>query len=386
MDNAFVTKRWTEPDEWARVIRDLGVSHVEASADAEADPFYCGEEYLAKWVDRVRAAGAKYGVKVANFYTGITTYRTLGLAHPDPVIRGRVVDGWLKVMARIAAPFKAGLGFYIHAFSEAMLQDPARYAPAMKDLYDALVEIARYAGEVGPIPIILEMMYTPHQYPWTIEGTIDYISEISRRSGFPSYVAMDTGHTTGQQRFLRPDRESLLRSLAGEGPIPYLGPDAAYAIFEAARGGGTTACADAAVRIQAEMDRFPHMFAAACDCDLYGWLSEVGCYSPIVHLQQTNGKTSSHLPFTAATNETGIVHPLKVLQAIARSFEKEPLPGMPARCGDIYLTFEIFPHTTDRPRELLPPLAESVRYWRKWIPRDGVPLDTLLAEQAHNRS
>ena len=69
------------------------------------------------------------------------------------------------------------------------------------------------------------------------------------------------------------------------------------------------------------MDRYPHLFAAERDCDLYGWLEELGCYSPIVHLQQSNGKSSSHLPFTSANNETGIVHPLKVLQAIARSYE-----------------------------------------------------------------
>jgi D-erythrulose 1-phosphate 3-epimerase len=380
MDNSFATKRWTEPDDWARVIHDLGASYVEASADTEADPFYCGEEYLARWVDRVRSAEAKHGVKVANFYTGYTTYRTLGMAHPDPVIRGRVVDGWLKVMARIASRFKAGLGFYIHAFSEAMLQDPARYAPAMTILFDALVETARYAGEVGPIPIVLEQMYTPHQYPWTIEGTFDYIAEVSRRSGFPAYVAMDTGHQTGQRRYLRPNRDAIMRALDGGSSVPYLGPDTAYAIFEGKLSGGAADHKDAAARIEAEMDRFPHMFACECDCDLYGWLAEVGCYSPIVHLQQSNGKSSSHLPFTAATNETGIVHPLKVLQAIARSYEKEPRPGMPVRCGEIYLTFEIFPHTTDRPRDILPGLAESVKYWRKWIPKDGAPLDTLLAK------
>ena len=85
------------------------------------------------------------------------------------------------------------------------------------------------------------------------------------------------------------------------------------------------------------MDRYPHLFAAEQDCDLYGWLEQVGCYSPIVHLQQSNGKSSSHLPFTAACNETGIVHPLKVLQAIARSYTKEPRPGMPRRCAEVYL-------------------------------------------------
>jgi sugar phosphate isomerase/epimerase len=378
MDNSFATKRWTKPDEWARIIRDLGVSYVEASADTEADPFYCGEEYLWGWIEEVLAASAAHGVKVANFYTGYTTYRTLGLAHPDARVRARIVEGWLKVMARIAARVKAGLGFYIHAFSESVLQDPAVYGATVNLLYDTLAEVACHAGEIGPIPIILEQMYTPHQIPWTIEGTLAYIAEVSRRSGFPSYVAMDTGHQTGQRRFLRPDRDAIRRSLDGEGPTAYLGPESAYAILERAREGGAAVRKDAAARIEAEMDRYPHLFAAEQDCDLYGWLEQVGCYSPIVHLQQSNGKSSSHLPFTAACNETGIVHPLKVLQAIARSYTKEPRPGMPRRCAEVYLTFEIFPHTTDRPRDILPGLAESVRYWRQWIPEDGAGLESLL--------
>jgi len=378
MDNSFATKRWTEPDEWARVIHDLGITYVEASADTETDPFYCGEDYLTEWMGKALAASAAHGVKIANFYTGYTTYRTLGMAHPDPRIRGRIMDGWLKVMARLAARFKAGLGFYIHAFSEAMLQDPRRYAQSVEILYDALAEIARYAGEIGRVPIILEQMYSPHQIPWTIEGTFGYLADVSRRSGYPSYVALDTGHQTGQRRFLRPGGAAIERSLRDAASAVYLGPESAYDVFQKASVSGTAMVKDAVGRIEAEMDKYPYLFAAERDCELYGWLEELGCYSPIVHLQQTNGKSSSHLPFTASTNETGIVHPLKVLQAIARSYEKDPRPGMPPRSSEIYLTFEIFPHTTDRRRDILPGLAESVRYWRQWIPQDGTSLQTLL--------
>jgi D-erythrulose 1-phosphate 3-epimerase len=379
MDNSFATKRWTEPDEWARVIRDLGCTCVEASADTEADPFYCGDAYLRRWVDKVLAARDKYGVRVANCYTGYSTYRTLGLGHPDPVIRKNVMDGWLKPMARAMAPLKAGLGFYIHAFDEATLQDPARYAVAMKTLYAELAEISRYTGELGPLPIAVEQMYTPHQVPWTLEGGYDYISTVSRMSGFPAYIALDTGHASGQWRFLRPGREAVEKALAGGTPAPYLGSESTYALFDAACGGSAAAQKDAAARIEKEMDHFPHMFSSPEDTSLYGWLEAQGGYSCLMHLQQSNGKSSGHLPFTAKNNETGIVHPRKVLEAIAKCYENEPRPGMPERCKEIYLTFEIFPHTTDRPRDILPPLAESVRHWRKWIPEDGLTVDALLA-------
>jgi sugar phosphate isomerase/epimerase len=382
MDNAFATKRWTRPDEWARIIRELGVRHVEASADTEADPFYCGFEVLSDWLGEVHAASAAHGVSVDNLYTGYTTYRTLGLAHPDARVRARVMDGWLKVMARIAAQLPAGLGFYLHAFSEAVLQDPGAYRRATELVYEGLAEVARYAGELGPVPIVVEQMYSPHQTPWTIEGTFEYLREVGRRSGFPAYVAVDTGHQTGQHRFLRPPREALERALAGHGPVPYLGPDAAYALFEQACCRAPAARVAAADRLETEMDRCPHLFAAPQDCDLYDWLEQLGCYAPIIHLQQTSGQSSSHLPFTAANNKTGLVYPPKLLKAIARSYRLSERPGLPPRCASVYLTFEIFPHTADRPRDMLPGLVESVSYWRKWIPEDGLPLSALLPKES----
>jgi hypothetical protein len=76
MDNSFAAKRWTTPEEWARIIQDFGITCIEASADTEADPFYCGTEYLDEWIDHVRRASQTHGVRVVNFCTGYTTYRT----------------------------------------------------------------------------------------------------------------------------------------------------------------------------------------------------------------------------------------------------------------------------------------------------------------------
>jgi sugar phosphate isomerase/epimerase len=378
MDNSFATKRWTTPDEWARIIRDLGVTCIEASADTEADPFYCGPQYLEEWLGQVREASEAHGVRVVNFFTGYTTYRTLGLAHEDARVRRRIVDDWLGVVARLAAGVHAGIGFYIHAFPERVLEDPSAYREAKEKLYDTLAEVARLAGDAGAAQMMVEQMYTPHQIPWTLDGTREYLLEVSRRSGFPAYLALDTGHQTGQPRFLRPSSKDIERCLETAATAPYLGSESAYALFEEASRGRGGATGPTVERIESEMDRYPHLFASRGDCDLYRWLEELGCYSPVVHLQQTNGRSSSHLPFVAANNEQGIVRPPELLQALARSYERAALPGMPPRTDDVYLTFEIFPHTTDRRRDILPALAESVRYWRRWVPEDGARLDALV--------
>lgn len=378
MDNSFAAKRWTKPDEWAALIKSLGIECIEASADTEADPFYCGEEYLNEWIDEVKKACLTNKVRVVNFFTGYTSYRTIGLAHPDRRIRNRIINDWLGVMARAAAKVNAGLGFYIHAFPESVLFDPTAFGVAKDKLYDTLAEVARLAKEAGDVPVILEQMYTPHQIPWTIAGTLEYLEQLTRRANIPGYVAIDTGHQTGQYRFLKPSMNDLAMRLEKDELAPYLGAERLYGMYDDARKGERRSFKEAASRISGEMDKYPHLFARSVDCDLYRWLSEVGCYSPIIHLQQTNGKSSSHLPFTSANNKNGIVDPMAVLKAIAESYEDGEDEKMPPKVRDIYLTFEIFPHTSDTKREIVSALEESVRYWRKWIPEDGALLSELI--------
>lgn len=378
MDNSFAAKRWTKPDEWAAIIKNLGIECIEASADTEADPFYCGEAYLDEWIEEVLKACSVNKVRVVNFFTGYTSYRTIGLAHPDARIRNRIVHDWLGLMARIAAKADAGLGFYIHAFSESVLFDQEVYRKTKDSLYDTLAEVARLAKDAGNVPIILEQMYTPHQIPWTINGTLEYLEEVTRRANIPVYVALDTGHQTGQHHFLKTSESDLAKRLRNGEPAPYLGTDKLYDMYDKARDSEASKIHENAFRISEEMDAYSHLFAQPADCDLYQWLRKTGCYSPILHLQQTNGKSSSHLPFTAANNGSGIVNPKAVLKAIAESYMNPTSEKLLPRVEDIYLTFEIFPHTFDTKREILSVLEESVKYWRQWIPRDGMILSELI--------
>jgi hypothetical protein len=42
IDNCVLSKRITEPEDWMKYFKDLGIYHIEASADNELDPFYTG--------------------------------------------------------------------------------------------------------------------------------------------------------------------------------------------------------------------------------------------------------------------------------------------------------------------------------------------------------
>ena len=133
IDNCFASKRWTDPLDWARIVQQLGLRCVEASADNECDPLYADPGYLRDWLGEVQSACKETGVRVVNLYSGHGTYTTLGLAHPDRRNQERILNQWLKVMIANAAQLGAGLGFFCHAFNERILQDPLAYAKAEED-------------------------------------------------------------------------------------------------------------------------------------------------------------------------------------------------------------------------------------------------------------
>lgn len=380
VDNCFASKRWTSPREWMEVIASIGLYYVEASADTECDPLYMGESYMKRWCDEVITASQETGVKVANLYSGHGTYATLGLAHTDPEVRHRFLVDWLQPMCKTAAKVGAGLGFFCHAFSDSVLQDPKRYAEFCENLYDSLAELAKYAANCGCQPIGVEQMYSPHQIPWTVDGAYKLMREVAQRSGnAPFYITVDVGHQSGQRKFTRPTREMLedliSKKLYGDTlPTLWLGAKSAFDIFESA----VSADKETLDTIEADMDKYPYMFAEYDDGDTYKWLSVHGCYSPIIHLQQTNGISSSHLPFTKECNEKGIIRGDNVLRAIETAYNKPNEAGMPEKPEEIYLTLEMFTGTADINRSALMRMRETVDYWRQFIPEDGLYLSELI--------
>lgn len=321
LDTCFAKKRWPMPEDWAPVVRDLGVRYVELSADTEADPMYHGEAYLARWDARVMAACEKHGLAVGSLYSGHGSYTTMGLLHPDPEIVQRMLTLWVQATLKRAAAYGAEFGFFFHAIAEADLQDPSRYAARLRDLENRLVQVATMAAEAGA-RAGLEQMYSPNQPPWTISGAEQLLAGVLKRAGAPLYLTIDTGHASGQRQF--------------SGAVP-------------------------------------------ADSDPYAWIRALGTVSPIVHLQQTDGLRSAHWPFTAERNAQGIIRPQKLLTALSEAWaERGARPGLPPAVEDIYLTLEMFAGTAQSSDQLLDEISASVAYWREAIPRDGMRLSELV--------
>lgn len=381
IDNCFASKRWARPADWARVIRDLGLRYVEASADTECDPLYMGPEFTASWIEDARDACAKAGVTVKNVYSGHGTYATCGLSHYDPRVTRRFLDGWMKAQVDTAHALGAGFGFFAHGFEEPLLQDDDLYARKLDELYDTLAELAVYARQAG-VELGIEQMYSPHQPPWRIGDAEEMMRQVYRRAGAPLYITADLGHMNGQQYFLKPDaalvERAILQARAGD-PIRrlWLGAAHAHDIYRRAVA-GERGIGEAVAAILRDVEAHPHLFAEPQDASNDQWVRRAGCYSPIIHLQQTDGKSSPHWTFTPENNRRGIVKPGEFLKALGASFQAPDAPGMPPKCAELTLTFEPFIATAGNTFDLLDDIAASVAYWRKWIPRDGMRLSEIL--------
>lgn len=382
LDNCVASKRWCEPAHWMNLCEKCGVYYVEASADNEIDPLYTTADYLDDWAAAVLADANKTGVKVANLYSGHGTYATLGLAHPDERVRNRIHHDWLDRMVDLAAKMNAGLGFFCHAFDQATLNDPARYAFAYNDLTERLAALAAYAAEKKLDSIGVEQMYTPHQVPWTVANAGQLLKDCYAKNGKDFYLTIDTGHQSGQRKFAAKDDAATIAAFnsireKGRAEGIYLGSAAAERAIVA---GALNGVSDSALLDIVKEDRNanPWLWSEDADGDTYRWLEQLGTWSPIVHLQQTDGKSSAHQPFSEKCNATGIIRGEKVLQAIKAAYDKPVAAGMPAPCKGIVLTLEVFAGTADLTCDIENKIIDSVRYWRQFIPEDGMTLDQLV--------
>jgi len=379
LDNCFAIKRWIKPMEWMEISRDLGFKYVQASTDNEIDPLFCTDEYMDGWFEEVKAQQKKLDMQLVNFYTGYQTYRTVGLAHYDAGIREKITDGWIKkLIVRIADLNAKGLGFSFFAIPHAVLQDPAEYKRVMEMLIRQMADIAAFAYDNGRVQVSYEQMYAPHQPPFTIKGTKEFIKRVYEKNNKPSYVTIDVGHMVGQKKFTRPSRDAIMDAIEMKKAI-WLGSDAAQIMFEQAAGLENDAQKTKTVdRIEADIHAHEYLFSGAEDSDVYQWLDAAACYSPIMHLQQTDGVTSSHAAFTPENNARGIIRGDRLLGSIKKSYELNHADPLQEMVEDIYLSFEIFASNIETGREIIAKLKQTVDYWRKWVPEDGMKVDELI--------
>ena len=62
----------------------------------------------------------------------------------------------------------------------------------------------------------------------------------------------------------------------------------------------------------------------------------------------------------------------------AKSYKNADQNSFPQACREIYLTIEVFSGTGTMPYDIINNLKDTVKYWRQFIPEDGLSLNALL--------
>lgn len=382
LDNCFAIKRWTKPSEWMPLIKKIGFQSVQASFDNEIDFLYSPEWYLEQWFSEVERVERETGIRVDTFFTGYQTYRTAGLAHADREMADYLKREWMEKAVRWLGKRQSHMGVSFFAMTDEVLQNPERYSKVYNEVIERFADIAKCAAE-NKIYFCSEAMYAPHQPSWTIKGTKKFLKDCYAKNGNPIYTTVDVGHMVGQRRFRRPSRHQIEESIETARPEMvrpgfWIGAEHTVELWKQAveeKAGRERLIEE----IMEDINRYEYLFSdGEEDSSPYAWLEELACYSPILHMQQTNGVASSHAAFTEKTNKDGIIKGKELLQAIAKSYEKETEEGMPPKVDKIYLAFEIFGANAEYSYEIVDKLTETAKYWKTFVPEDGIVLDKLL--------
>lgn len=96
---------------------------------------------------------------------------------------------------------------------------------------------------------------------------------------------------------------------------------------------------EGADEILSGMEEYGHLFAGPEDTDEYEWFRRLAKYSPIVHMQQTDGVTAGHVSFTPKANKRA-----SLLENACSQQSRNPMPARMKSCPGrkIYLSFELF--------------------------------------------
>jgi len=293
---AFARKRWPQPREWLWVVNKLGIKYVEFCSDL-LDPVFISEPTRSEVARKIKKETGEDGVIIYDYYTGLIPHCLNLLADARPGVR-RDGERWVEEAIKVAGMLGAtALGGHFDHIPYRNLLRPREKDFLIRCTLKSFRHLSELCREAGLKFMMLEQMYAPSEKPYTLKETEEYYKILNENSAVPVYITIDVGHCC---------------------------------------------CMN-----------YPH---SKEDLDPYEWLRRFAHISPVIHLQQTNGRESQHWPFTTIYNQIGIIRPQKVIEAIEASGSKEN-----------YLMLEIFHPLSANEKQIVNDLIESVQHWRKYV-------------------
>ena len=188
----FAINRYTEPEEWTRIVaQELNLKHVQFVADL-LNPFL-PEEYVDSQVEKIKLYIQKYNISVDSIFTSAFT-RVNHLMSTNEKER----DIWLQwfkkffVIGSKLGAKTAGSHFGILTF--ASYNDETKRKEIIEAGVKGWQELSHFAKGLGYEYLIFEPMSVPREMGNTVEETLELMDRVNENSGVPMRVCLDLGH------------------------------------------------------------------------------------------------------------------------------------------------------------------------------------------------
>lgn len=290
----FATNRYTEPEVWTKIVgRELGLRYVQFASDL-LDP-YLPYPIQRRICKETLNCCQKHKITIHTTFGGHFAHQHY-LGHPDNEVR-REAEKWFRrliVQTSLLGVPATGTCFAIMSVKDS--QNLKRRKYITNEAIKAYARVASFAKKRGLTYLMFEPTSVSREMACTIEETRYLFERCNEEMDIPMRLCLDVGH----------------------GSVKSQNPS---------------------------------------DADPYEWIRQLGSMTSVVHIQQTDKKTSRHWPFTKEYNKRGIIDPSRVVQAIRDSGSEEML-----------LVFEVS-HKAFYPMEdrVIDDLKESVKYWREYV-------------------
>lgn len=253
INTCFAVKRWPEPEQWVRIVKDeLGLDCCQFSLDL-VDPLL-DEAATMDYADATREFATFHDLFIHSTFTGLAAYSWSQLLHPQQAMRAAATRWYERAIDFTARLGASGMGGHIGAFSVQDALNQERKQTLLRELEERLTALAQYAAQRGLSHLLFENMAVTREWGHRIEEA-QQLTNIDTGGGVPLVLCLDVGHP----------------------------------------------CA---------------LHTGSASDDYLAWFAISWPHLPIVHLQQTDRTGDHHWPFTRNYNAQGMVRAEDILQAV----------------------------------------------------------------------
>jgi D-erythrulose 1-phosphate 3-epimerase len=190
VNTCFAVKRWPEPEEWSRLLAEMGVTQAQFSFDL-ADPVMVGDESI--YTDTRRACD-EAGISITSAFTGLIPYSQNLLGHPSEPMRRQSLYWYRAAIDATAVLGGSAVGGHIGALSVRQYRDPEGRRRGIARIVEGVRELAQHAATRGLSCLLWEIMPVAREYPVGLEECEELMARLDGDTAVPIALCLDMGH------------------------------------------------------------------------------------------------------------------------------------------------------------------------------------------------